>query len=149
MVKEKAKGVVTKVDKKTKKDGSGSFYIVTIGGVEMLFFDSKIEGMIDQEVEVEYSISSNGKFIGSFSGASRPSGGGAPPRRGSSPEELKLKAIDMKLRTKTMIFSYAKDIATSIHGHDPVQKDVFWITMDYFITRMLEKCANNIKELEG
>ena len=143
---EKAKGIVTKIEKFTSKAGK-DYYFATIGGVRMLFFDSKIADYQDKEIEVEYTEKTDDKgttFMGNFPGQAKT--GGAPMKRGSSPEELKQKAIDMKLRTKTMCFSYGKDAANHLHPQG-ASKEEYWVTMDFLITKMLEKCAGNIKEL--
>jgi hypothetical protein len=145
---EKAKGIVTEIVTKTAKSGK-DYWFVTIGGVKMLFFDSKITEFLDKEIEVEYDIKTDDKgttFMGRIPGSSKPSGG-APPKRGTSPEELKQKAIDMKLRTKTMVFSYGKDAASHLHPQG-TPKEEYWATMDFLITKMLEKCAGNIAELK-
>jgi hypothetical protein len=147
---EKAKGIVTEIVTKTAKSGK-DYWFVTIGGVKMLFFDSKITEFLDKEIEVEYDIKTDDKgttFMGRIPGSSKPSGG-APPKRGTSPEELKQKAIDMKLRTKTMIFAYAKDIVIANHaqrqlGYDP---EALVKEMDVYIKYMLGLVNNNIKEL--
>jgi hypothetical protein len=149
---EKAKGVVTKIVPKESKAGK-KYWFVTIGGVEFLFFDAKIVDFDQKEIEVEYTIKTDEKgttFFGNFPGVQRTAGGGAPPKRGTSPEELKQKAIDMKLRTKTMVMSYAKDLVISRNGGaltlnpDEVVKE-----MDVYIQYMLNKVAGNIKELDG
>ena len=145
---EKAKGIVSKIDKKTSAAGKDYFF-AHIGGVKFLFFDKKIEDFLDKEIEIEYTIKEDDKgttFFGNFPGQAK-TGGGAP-RKGTSPEELKQKAIDMKLRTKTMCFSYAKDAANHLHPQGAT-KEEYWATMEYLIQKMLEKCAGNIKELEG
>ena len=146
---EKAKGIVTQIEKKTSQAGKDYFF-VTIGGIRFLFFDKKIEDCLDKEIEVEYTTKTDDKgttFFGNFPGAAK-TGGGSPMKRGSSPEELKQKAIDMKLRTKTMCFSYAKDAANHLHPQG-MTKEEYWATMDFLIGKMLEKCAGNIRELEG
>jgi hypothetical protein len=148
---EKAKGLCTKIEKKTSAAGK-DYYFATVGGVRMLIFDNKIEDYQDKEVELEYTIKTDDKgttFMANFPGAAK-TGGGAPPKRGTSPEELKQKAIDMKLRTKTMVMSYAKDLVISRNGGaltlnpDEVVKE-----MDVYIQYMLNKVAGNIKELDG
>ena len=148
---EKAKGVVSKIDKRTSKAGK-DYYFATIGGVDFLFFDSKILDYLDKEIEIEYTQKTDDKgttFFGNFPGQAK-TGGGAP-KRGSSPEELKQKAIDMKLRTKTMIFSYAKDLVIENKASSGVRRDPTEITaeMDVYIQYMLKLVANNIKELGG
>jgi hypothetical protein len=143
---EKAKGVVTHVEKKTSAAGKDYFF-ATIGQVKFLFFDSKIQEKLNQEIEIEYTTKVDDKgttFFGNFPGQAKTSS--PAPRKGSSPEELKQKAIDMKLRTKTMCFSYGKDAANHLHPQGTT-KEEYWATMDFLITRMLEKCAGNIKEL--
>ena len=143
---EKAKGIVEKIEKKESKAGKDYFF-ATIGGVKFLFFDKKIEDMLDKEIEIEYTEKTDDKgttFFGNFPGQAKT--GGAPMKRGASPEELKQKAIDMKLRTKTMCFSYGKDAASHLHPQG-TPKEEYWATMDFLITKMLEKCAGNIKEL--
>jgi len=144
---ENAKGIVTKIDKKTSAAGKDYFF-ATIGGVKFLFFDKKIEDFLDKEIEIEYTEKMDAKgttFFGNFPGAAKT---GGTPKRGSSPEELKQKAIDMKLRTKTMCYSYAKDAASHLHPQG-TSKEEYWATMDFLIQKMLEKCAGNIKELGG
>lgn len=149
---EKAKGVCTKIEKKTSAAGKDYFF-ATIGGVKMLFFDKKIEEYLNKEIEVEYTIKTDEKgttFFGNFPGQAK-SGGGAP-KRGVSPEELHFKKIDAKIRTKTMIFSYAKDlvIANGFSGDKAaIPPDAICKEMDVYINFMLGKVANNIKELEG
>lgn len=146
--KEKAKGVCTAIEKKTSAAGK-DYYFATIGGVKMLFFDSKIMEFKDKEIEVEYTVKTDEKgttFFGTFPGQSKSSS--AAPRRGTAPEELKQKAIDMKLRTKTMIFSYAKDMVISGRAGKPfTAAEVIPEFMEYIKT-MLTDVANNIKELE-
>jgi len=150
---EKAKGIVTQITEKTSAAGK-NYYFATIGGVKFLFFDSKIKDYLDKEVEIEYTEKNDDKgttFFGNFPGAAR-SGGGGAPKRGSSPEELKQKAIDMKLRTKTMIFSYAKDLVIANRlGPEviSVTADDICKEMDVYIQYMLKLVSNNIKELEG
>jgi hypothetical protein len=147
---EKAKGVVTKIVPKESKAGK-KYWFVTIGDVEFLFFDAKIVDFDQKEIEVEYTIKNDEKgttFFGNFPGVQRTAGGGTPPKRGASPEELKQKAIDMKLRTKTMCYSYAKDAANHLHPQ-VASKEEYWATMDFLIQKMLEKVAGNIKELDG
>uniref|UniRef100_A0A6M3J0N8 Uncharacterized protein n=1 Tax=viral metagenome TaxID=1070528 RepID=A0A6M3J0N8_9ZZZZ len=150
---EKAKGIVTLIEKKTSAAGK-EYFFATIGGVRMLFFDKKIEDCIDKEIEVEYTEKKDEKgitYFGNFPGQAKT--GGAPMKRGSSPEELKQKAIDMKLRTKTMIFSYAKDLVIAFKhgptGDKAMTAEEITKEMDVYITFMLNKVANNIKELEG
>jgi hypothetical protein len=151
---EKAKGIVTEIVTKTAKSGK-DYWFVTIGGVKMLFFDSKITEFLDKEIEVEYDIKTDDKgttFMGRIPGSSKPSGG-APPKRGTSPEELKQKAIDMKLRTKSFILSYAKDLVVarrkevgiSADGNTP--EDIVK-EMDVYIKYMLGLVAGNIAELK-
>jgi hypothetical protein len=140
---EKAKGEVTEIKEIPKKDGSGSFYAIKIGGVEMLFFDSKIKDYLHKEVEVEYYLK-NDKYFGSFPGAKS---GGAPLKRGTSPEELKLKAIDIKVRTKAMLMSYAKDSAMHCLPAG-TKEETFGKTMIYFFNEMVEKFKNNMEELK-
>ena len=147
---EKAKGLVESVEKKASAAGKEYFFAV-IGGVRMLFFDSKIQDMLNKEIEVEYETKTDEKgttFFGRFPG-SAPKTGGAP-KRGSSPEELKQKAIDMKLRTKTMVMSYAKDLWIANHKQNEMGCDPKEICaeMDIYINHMLGKVAGNIKELE-
>lgn len=148
---EKAKGLVTAVEEKMSAKNKPYFF-ATIGGVRMLFFDAKIKDCLNTEIEVEYTVKTDDKgttFMGSFPGAAK-SSGGAPPKRWTSPEELKFKAIDAKLRTKTMIFSYAKDLTIANFEKDSVRSsDAICKEMDVYITFMLNKVANNIKELEG
>jgi len=149
---EKAKGIVTKIEKFTSKAGK-DYYFATIGGVRMLFFDSKIADYQDKEIEVEYTEKTDDKgttFMGNFPGQAKT--GGAPMKRGSSPEELKQKAIDMKLRTKTMIFSYAKDLTIANqppggNGHPPRLPEEACKEMDVYIQHMLKLVAGNIREL--
>ncbi len=144
---EKAKGLVTSIEKKTSAAGKDYFF-ATIGGVKFLFFDKKIEECKDKEIEIEYTTKQDDKgttFFGNFPGQAKSSGGGAPRAR-TSPEELKQKAIDMKLRTKTMCIAYAKDGANHLHPQG-ASKEEYWATMDFLINKMLEKCAGNIKEL--
>ena len=150
---EKAKGIVTKIEKFTSKAGK-DYYFATIGGVRMLFFDSKIADYQDKEIEVEYTEKTDDKgttFMGNFPGQAKT--GGAPMKRGSSPEELKQKAIDMKLRTKTMIFSYAKDLVIAFKhgptGDKAMTAEEITKEMDVYIQHMLKLVAGNIKELEG
>lgn len=147
---EKAKGIVTSVEKKVSAAGKDYFFAI-IGGVKFLFFDKKIEECKDKEIEVEYTIKTDDKgttFFGNFPGQAK-SGGGAP-RRGSSPEELRQKAIDMKLRTKTMIFSYAKDLVIARKaGLDALNAEGICIELDIYIKHMLNLVAGNIKELES
>lgn len=147
---EKAKGMVTAVEKKTSAAGKDYFF-ATIGGVKFLFFDSKIQEKLNQEIEIEYTTKVDDKgttFFGNFPGEAKPQGGS--PRKGSSPAELKQKAIDMKLRTKTMIFSYAKDLVlANHHTQSQVDPEAICKEMDIYINHMLKLVANNIKELES
>lgn len=147
MTKEKAKGVVQKIDKREKKDGSGSYWIVTIGGVEFMFFDAKIADKLDEEVEIEYFVSSQGRFIGNFPGSERPQGGGF---RKGSPEDLKFRKIDAKIRTKTMCLAYAKDIAIAYirRNSEDVTPEKAWTIIEYLSNHMLRTVERNIKELE-
>jgi hypothetical protein len=148
---EKAKGLCTKIEKKTSAAGK-DYYFATVGGVRLLIFDKKIEDYQDKEVELEYTIKTDDKgttFMANFPGAAK-TGGGSAPRKGTTPEELKQKAIDMKLRTKTMVFSYAKDIVLA--NCDPRgtrDPEAICKEMDVYIKYMLGLVAGNIKELEG
>jgi hypothetical protein len=143
---EKAKGVVTAVEKKTSAAGKDYFF-ATIGQVKFLFFDSKIQEKLNQEIEIEYTTKVDDKgttFFGNFPGQAKTSS--PAPRKVSSPEELKQKAIDMKLRTKTMCMSYAKDGAIHL-THDTVTMEEYWRIQEYLFNKQLEKFSNNIKEL--
>ena len=148
---EKAKGVVTSVKKFTSKKGN-DYWRAIIGEVEFLFFDSKIADCEGQEIEIEYTIKTDDRgttYSGNFPGSGRPTGGGFQ-KKGTSPEELKQKSIDMKLRTKTMIFSYAKDLVISNHGDSGSRiPESVTAEMDVYIQHMLKLVAGNIKELEG
>jgi hypothetical protein len=144
---EKAKGIVTHVEKKTSAAGKDYFF-ATIGQVKFLFFDKKIEESLNKEIEIEYTTKVDDKgttFIGNFPGQAKSSS--PAPRKGSSPEELKQKAIQTKISAKTMIFSYAKDAANHLHP-EGTPKEKYWETMEFLINNMLAKVANNIKELE-
>jgi hypothetical protein len=145
---EKAKGVVTAVDEKISAKNK-PYWFATIGGVKMLFFDARIKDCLNKEIEVEYDAKVDDKgttFIASFPGTAK-SGGGM--KRGPSPEELKFKAIDAKLRTKTMIFSYAKDLVIANHAKDTDYTPAKTCEeLDVYINHLLNKVANNIKELE-
>ena len=147
---EKAKGIVEKIDKKTSAAGKDYFF-ATIGGVKFLFFDKKIEDTLNTEIEIEYTTKTDDKgttFFGNFPGQAKT--GGAPVKRGASPEELKQKAIDMKLRTKTMVMSYAKDLVIANRlGPEviSVTADDICKEMDVYIQYMLKLVAGNIREL--
>ena len=146
---EKAKGLCTKIEKKTNAAGK-DYYFATVGGVRMLIFDKKIEDYQDKEVELEYTIKTDDKgttFMANFPGAVKSAGGGAP-RRGTTPEELKQKAVDMKLRTKTMIFSYAKDLVLHREGAKLLNPEEICKEMDVYIQHMLKLVAGNIAELK-
>lgn len=148
---EKANGIVTKIEKKTSQAGKDYFF-ATIGGVRFLFFDKKIEECQDKEIEIEYTEKTNEKgttFIGNFPGATK-TGSGAL-KRGLSPEELHFKKIDAKLRTKTMVMSYAKDLWIANHKQNEMgtEPEASCKEMDVYIKYMLGLVAGNIKELEG
>lgn len=144
---EKAKGIVTKIEKKTTSAGK-EFYFATVGGVRLMIWDKKINDYLDKEVELEYTTETNEygtTFKANFPGAAKQ--GGAP--RKMSAEELKFKAIDAKLRTKTMIFSYAKDIVIANAGTTaPLSPNAICKEMEVYITFMLGKVAGNIAELK-
>jgi len=146
MTKEKAKGLVQKVDKREKRDGSGSFWIATIGGVEFMFFEPKIQEFLDQEIEIEYYVSSGGKFIGNFPGSAKPSSGGG--FRKGSPEDLKFRKIDAKIRVKTMCLAYGKDLALAYIQKEDVPPEKAWTIIEFFSNNMLRTVERNIKELE-
>ena len=144
---EKAKGTVTNIEKKTSAAGKDYFF-ATIGGVKFLFFDTKIADCQGKEIEIEYTTKTDEKgttFFGNFPGQAKTA---SPIKRGLSPEELKFKAIDAKLRTKTMCFSYGKDAANHLCS-EGTPKEEYWATMEYLITNMLKMVSGNIKELEG
>ena len=148
---EKAKGIVTKIEKKTTAAGK-ELTFATIGGVRFMFWDKKIADYQDKEVEIEYTTETNEygtTFKGNFPGQAKT--GGAPMKRGASPEELKQKAIDMKLRTKTMCFSYGKDLVIAFNRPEALPRTPEEIIkeMDVYIKYMLGLVAGNIRELEG
>jgi hypothetical protein len=152
---DKAKGIVEKIEKKTSAAGK-EYYFATIGAVRFLFFDQKIAEYEGKEVEIEYEIKTDAKgttYWGRFPGAAKPAGTAAGIRRGMSPEELKQKAIQIKITAKTMCFSYAKDlvIAKLAANPDELPPSTEQITkeLDAYIKFMLGLLVGNMKELEG